>query len=52
MKLLFTGDINFRGIENINFDKSIEILKILFNDEVNDVKMWQEKIVRLQKMPI
>lgn len=27
MKLLFTGDINFRGIENLNYDKSLEILK-------------------------
>jgi|GEM_PF-7023805 len=26
MKLLFTGDINFRGIENLDYDKSLEIL--------------------------
>lgn len=27
MKLLFTGDINFRGIDALDGDKSIEILK-------------------------
>lgn len=27
MKLLFTGDINFRGIENLDYDKSHKILK-------------------------
>ena len=27
MKLLFTGDINFREIENLDYDKSLEILK-------------------------
>lgn len=27
MKLLFTGDINFRGIEKLNHNKSLEILK-------------------------
>lgn len=27
MKLLFTGDTNFRGIENLDYDKSLEILK-------------------------
>lgn len=26
MKLLFTGDINFRGIENLDYDKSLVIL--------------------------
>ena len=26
MKLLFTGDINFRGIDNLDYDKSLEIL--------------------------
>ena len=26
MKLLFTGDLNFRGIENLDYDKSLEIL--------------------------
>lgn len=29
-----------------------QIFEILFNDEINDVKMWQEKIVNLQKMPV
>lgn len=27
MKLLFTGDINFRGIENLDYNQSLEILK-------------------------
>lgn len=27
MKLLFTGDINFRGIETLTYAKSLEILK-------------------------
>lgn len=26
MKLLFTGDVNFRGIENLDCDKSLKIL--------------------------
>ncbi len=26
MKLLFTGDLNFRGIENLDYDKSQKIL--------------------------
>lgn len=26
MKLLFTGDINFRGLEDIDYDKSSKIL--------------------------
>lgn len=29
-----------------------QIFEILFNDEVDDVKMWQEKIANLQKMPV
>lgn len=29
-----------------------QIFEILFNDEVNDVKMWQKKISELQKMPV
>lgn len=29
-----------------------QIFGILFNDEVNDVKIWQEKITNLQKMPV
>lgn len=39
MKLLFTGDINFIGIENLDY-------------EVAEVKIWQKKIPELQKMPI
>lgn len=27
MKLLFTGDINFRGIDALDYAKSLEILK-------------------------
>ncbi len=27
MKLLFTGDINFRGIKELDYNKSLEILK-------------------------
>lgn len=29
-----------------------QIFEILFNDEVNDVKIWQKKITELQKMPV
>lgn len=29
-----------------------QIFEILFNDEVDDVKIWQKKITELQKMPV
>lgn len=29
-----------------------QVLEILFNDEVNEVEIWQEKIQELQKMPV
>ena len=34
MKLLFTGDINFRGIENLDYGKSSKIL----NDVIPYIK--------------
>lgn len=31
MKLLFTGDINFRGKDNVTFEESEKILKEIYN---------------------
>lgn len=39
MKLMFTGDINFRGVESLDY-------------EVAEVRIWQKKISELQKMLI
>lgn len=36
MKLLFMGDVNFRGIENLDYYKSVEILK--------DIKPYTESV--------
>ncbi len=54
MKLLFTGDINFRGKGVVLDEESKSILSEVmpYLDKVAEAKEWSEKIKKLEEMPI
>lgn len=57
MRLLFTGDINFRGKENMTFSEAHfsrlkEILKLYYNEWEEEAKVYAKRITELQKMSV